>query len=53
MITEVITLTDKDKQQAELQAVSPAANHIGGVNDQMGGVDPDIDNDLMRLAGGP
>lgn len=46
-------MTDKDKQQVKLQTVSPAANHIGGVNDQLGGVDPDIDSDLMRLAGGP
>lgn len=46
-------MTDKDKQQAELQTISAAANHIGGINDQLGGVDPDIDSNLMRLAGGP
>jgi len=49
----VTTLTDKNKQQANLQNVPLTANHIGGISEQLGGVDPDIDSDLMRLAGGP
>lgn len=43
----------KDKQQAKLQTISADINHIGGISDQLGGVDPDIDSDLLRLAGGP
>lgn len=27
--------------------------HVGGVNDSLGGVDPEIDETLMRLSGGP
>ncbi|MDR3565668.1 MAG: hypothetical protein P4N59_30100 [Negativicutes bacterium] len=32
-----------------------AANlkHVGGVNEQLGGVDPAIDETLERLSGGP
>ncbi|MDT8902074.1 hypothetical protein [Anaeroselena agilis] len=30
-----------------------AIRHVGGVNDTLGGVDPDIDETLMRLSGGP
>lgn len=28
-------------------------DHVGGINDGLGGVDPEIDGTLMRLAGGP
>ena len=27
--------------------------HVGGVSEELGGVDPDIDQTLMRLSGGP
>jgi hypothetical protein len=27
--------------------------HVGGVTDSLGGVDPEIDETLMRLSGGP
>ena len=27
--------------------------HVGGVSDSLGGVDPEIDETLMRLSGGP
>ncbi len=27
--------------------------HVGGVSDSLGGVDPEIDDTLMRLSGGP
>jgi hypothetical protein len=27
--------------------------HVGGVNDRLGGVDPQIDETLERLSGGP
>lgn len=42
-----------DKQKISIKSVSSDTNHIGGINEQLGGVDPEIDNDLMRLAGGP
>ncbi|MPN23764.1 hypothetical protein SDC9_171157 [bioreactor metagenome] len=28
-------------------------NHVGGVADDVGGVDPDVDKNLVRLSGGP
>ncbi|MCX7780531.1 MAG: hypothetical protein N2491_06395 [Negativicutes bacterium] len=27
--------------------------HVGGINEELGGVEPNIDSTLMRLAGGP
>lgn len=27
--------------------------HVGGVSEELGGVDPDIDQTLVRLSGGP
>lgn len=27
--------------------------HVGGLSDSLGGVDPEIDETLMRLSGGP
>jgi hypothetical protein len=37
-------LDHDDDQQVE---------HVGGVNSSLGGVDPKIDENLMRLSGGP
>lgn len=28
-------------------------NHVGGVSDNLGGVDPAIEETLLRLSGGP
>ncbi|WP_312334777.1 hypothetical protein [Anaerospora hongkongensis] len=41
------------KPEAELQQVPQLAEHVGGINASSGGVDPDIDETLMRLSGGP
>lgn len=30
-----------------------AVSHVGGVSDQLGGVDPEADSNLVRLSGGP
>jgi hypothetical protein len=30
-----------------------APRHVGGVNEELGGVDPEIDQALMRLSDGP
>lgn len=38
---------------AKRDGTQPVAKHVGGVNDQLGGVDPEVDENLMRLAGGP
>lgn len=38
--------TQSDKKQTE-------ANHVGGINHELGGVDPEIETTLMRLSGGP
>jgi hypothetical protein len=32
---------------------APQAQHVGGVTDEQGGVDPLADENLMRLSGGP
>lgn len=32
---------------------SSGANHVGGISDDCGGVDPSADENLMRLSGGP
>ena len=42
----------KESEAQRLKNVSDIS-HVGGVNDQLGGVDPDIDEDLMRLSGSP
>jgi hypothetical protein len=43
------------KKRSSETAVPEATGvkHVGGVTDQLGGVDPEADNTLMRLAGGP
>lgn len=42
------------KRSAEtMVSDSTGVKHVGGVTDQLGGVDPEADNTLMRLAGGP
>lgn len=38
---------------ASVAAAETTGKHVGGVNDQLGGVDPDVDANLMRLSGGP
>ncbi len=43
-------MTQEKRQGGEEQA---PARHVGGVNDGLGGVDPEIDETLMRLSGGP
>lgn len=34
-------------------ARSDKPRHVGGINEELGGVDPEIDENLMRLSGGP
>lgn len=41
--------TDEDKKNRKQTLV----NHVGGVNDELGGVDPMADENLVRLSGGP
>lgn len=45
--------SNNGKSKTAMQNASADTSHIGGINDQLGGVDPQIDDDLMRLAGGP
>lgn len=43
-----------DTEQESQQVVDKdALKHVGGVNDDLGGVDPYIDENLIRLSGGP
>lgn len=48
---------DKGKHLLEMKEenlkVLQSANHVGGINESAGGIDPDIDENLMRLSGGP
>jgi hypothetical protein len=46
-------MIDKEKNHGKENSTVPVINHVGGVTEQLGGVDPDIDSDLMRLSGGP
>ncbi|HMM20128.1 MAG TPA: hypothetical protein PKA10_05260 [Selenomonadales bacterium] len=41
------------RQPKDITLPEDKLNHIGGVNAEAGGVDPDIDRNLMRLSGGP
>lgn len=40
------------KQPGE-QIIRPELQHAGGVSDSLGGVDPDVEDTLLRLSGGP
>lgn len=33
--------------------ICQSADHVGGINETSGGVDPDVDESLIRLSGGP
>jgi hypothetical protein len=39
--------------EEEKQLIRQSADHVGGITEASGGVDPDIDENLMRLSGGP
>lgn len=41
------------KPEAEQQQVPQPVEHVGGINASSGGVDPDIEETLLRLSGGP
>jgi hypothetical protein len=49
---EVIEMTETG-QETEDTVDKEALKHVGGVNDNLGGVDPRIDENLIRLSGGP
>lgn len=44
------TVTEKKQPGKPPKA---ALNHVGGVGDDLGGVDPAIEETLLRLSGGP
>lgn len=48
---------DKKQYSTEAEEEKPmlrqSADHVGGITEASGGVDPDIDENLMRLSGGP
>lgn len=37
----------------ESRKIVESADHVGGINESVGGVDPGIDENLLRLSGGP
>lgn len=41
---------DKKRRPADRPAV---VNHVGGVSEELGGVDPEVEENLVRLSGGP
>jgi hypothetical protein len=41
----------QEKRQGGEEENKP--RHVGGIDDGLGGVDPEIDDTLMRLSGGP
>lgn len=44
---------DNNQESKVTNHLEEKLKHIGGVNAELGGVDPDIDKNLMRLSGGP
>lgn len=51
-LKEGVRMVRKNKEKAKVDN-NQALEHVGGVNDALGGVDPEIDATLMRLSGGP
>jgi len=43
---------DKERRKSD-SGNDQMPKHVGGVDDELGGVDPDIDQLLMRLSEGP
>lgn len=46
-------MVDKKKTEEQKIVKSVTLNHVGGVTDDAGGVDPAVDENLIRLSGGP
>jgi len=43
----------EEDSRGEANSGDDKLEHVGGVNDSLGGVDPEIDENLERLSGGP
>jgi len=43
---------ENNKQRKQVSS-KVGTNHVGGISDDCGGVDPNADQNLMRLSGGP
>lgn len=46
-------MEEKEELQKREKSHEEKLKHVGGVNDGLGGVDPEIDETLERLSGGP
>lgn len=46
-------MTEKTPQKAEENPKAVNLSHVGGISTELGGVDPEADENLMRLSGGP
>ncbi len=44
---------EEESKQVKEESGDSKVKHVGGVNDNLGGVDPEIDENLERLSGGP
>jgi hypothetical protein len=47
-----VEATSEEKKQRPDRPPAPVS-HVGGVTEDLGGVDPEIDANLVRLSGGP
>lgn|GEM_PF-1298287 len=43
----------RKKAEYHINTEKDKLNHVGGIAGDAGGVDPDIDQNLIRLSGGP
>ena len=46
-------MTEQTPPKADDNAKKVRLSHVGGISSELGGVDPEADENLMRLSGGP
>lgn len=46
-------MEDENNKSRKQVIIESGNNHVGGISDDCGGVDPKADENLMRLSGGP
>jgi hypothetical protein len=44
---------EKRPDEQDQQEAKNGLRHVGGLSDSLGGVDPAVEEDLLRLSGGP
>jgi hypothetical protein len=52
-VKEGETLMDRKRPEKAEQFDDNGLNHVGGISDDLSGIDPQIDENLRRLSWGP